>query len=404
MKRSAAELSNESGAPPGGGAAAAVAHEQAMAALGLGLPPPLVLAKMYRDESIRDIVRLCAVNRQLNATVCGAGARHREFWRLWGDEQRAKDGMAQAKTDFVRDAKDGQARLLEYAYLAGVDTRDILIAALEQVHKQYSAGIRNIQVTELLLEDPNLSEIAEAKTLLSTIVKSGIDANDSQLVALVVRNPSFELTHDVVNRAVYFLYPLGVFVRHPQFARIYADEGLYRQIVSLAIQNSHNDVRELIDYGTAPLRIVDENPNTDYAAGSLASGPLAVAIQFREFDLFKYMLDSGRAGDPQEILDLVAQVPTFESSTMNDMNSVYEIVQLLLQRGADVNGSTRRDRRTPLHTAARYGNVAATYALIKAGADVNALDRRGRTPIDYIGPNYLAEYQAVRRMLRRENA
>jgi len=38
---------------------------------------------------------------------------------------------------------------------------------------------------------------------------------------------------------------------------------------------------------------------------------------------------------------------------------------------------------TPLHCAASYGRAEVVAALLAAGADVNAVDRHGRTPLRY---------------------
>jgi glutaminase len=59
-------------------------------------------------------------------------------------------------------------------------------------------------------------------------------------------------------------------------------------------------------------------------------------------------------------------------------------IQRLLVRGADVNASDY-DGRTPLHLAASEGRLDAVNALIKLGAHPFSVDRWGNTPADDAG-------------------
>jgi peptidoglycan/LPS O-acetylase OafA/YrhL len=58
-----------------------------------------------------------------------------------------------------------------------------------------------------------------------------------------------------------------------------------------------------------------------------------------------------------------------------------EAMQLLIDRGADVNGKNK-DGSTPLHGAAFLGRVNAAELLIKKGADVEARNVRREVPLD----------------------
>ncbi len=57
------------------------------------------------------------------------------------------------------------------------------------------------------------------------------------------------------------------------------------------------------------------------------------------------------------------------------------VVHALVQAGADVNAADGVQRCTPLHMAARRGNVQIAKALLECGADVKARDKRGDTPL-----------------------
>src|SRR5262249_44467258 len=59
-----------------------------------------------------------------------------------------------------------------------------------------------------------------------------------------------------------------------------------------------------------------------------------------------------------------------------------KLVKLLIDRGADVNRHDGREKETPLHYAARYGNVELAKLLLEAKADPTAKEFHEKTPLD----------------------
>jgi peptidoglycan/LPS O-acetylase OafA/YrhL len=58
-----------------------------------------------------------------------------------------------------------------------------------------------------------------------------------------------------------------------------------------------------------------------------------------------------------------------------------EVIEYLLEAGADPS-ARYRDRNTALHTAAFFGRAEAAASLVEAGADLNARNIYGETPLD----------------------
>jgi len=68
-----------------------------------------------------------------------------------------------------------------------------------------------------------------------------------------------------------------------------------------------------------------------------------------------------------------------------------EIAELLLDKGTDVNAKGGPVGRTPLHEAALRGHKEIAELLIANGADVNAKDNYGATPLDWAIDDEIAD-------------
>ena len=73
-----------------------------------------------------------------------------------------------------------------------------------------------------------------------------------------------------------------------------------------------------------------------------------------------------------------------------------ETARLLIGRGADVN-ARNKSGDTPLHTAAWRGNMEVAKLLLGEGALINAKDSQNRTPLDAA---VKAKYKAMIDLLR----
>lgn len=72
-----------------------------------------------------------------------------------------------------------------------------------------------------------------------------------------------------------------------------------------------------------------------------------------------------------------------------------EIVETLIKAGANVN-ATARKQVSPLHEAVRMGNVGVAKLLLKNGANTQAKDHEGKTPLEWAGnPSRAQEFERL---------
>ncbi len=63
-------------------------------------------------------------------------------------------------------------------------------------------------------------------------------------------------------------------------------------------------------------------------------------------------------------------------------NNIF-MIELLLEKGKDVNDVTRKSGFTPLMAAVCYGRYDIFRVLLEAGADTSAVERKGMTALDF---------------------
>ncbi|KAG4440044.1 hypothetical protein IFR05_004494 [Cadophora sp. M221] len=99
------------------------------------------------------------------------------------------------------------------------------------------------------------------------------------------------------------------------------------------------------------------------------STPLGLAAARGDIAMASWLLDSGAKINR---VDKNSESPLFLSIQEPESNQHVYMAEMLLRRGADVNGSRRfgPSPRNPLHEAARKGNLKAVVLLLQYGAEI----------------------------------
>ncbi len=85
--------------------------------------------------------------------------------------------------------------------------------------------------------------------------------------------------------------------------------------------------------------------------------------------------------DP-DTLDSGGHSPLYRAASTSNDDAGAAVVEELVRAGATVDLCAGVNKSTPLHQAARFGNVRVANALLAAGANRSAKDKKGLTPLN----------------------
>jgi ankyrin repeat protein len=166
-------------------------------------------------------------------------------------------------------------------------------------------------------------------------------------------------------------------------------------------QSAHNNslLHQAAEYGQIQVVkcLIDRGAQVD-AKGSYDQTPFWEAILNGHLDVAQFLLDKGAEIDSGShnggtVLHYVCEYNT-------DPVPNHKLAQWLLDHGARVDAVDNRGD-SPLHKSAWKGHVASATVLISAGANVNAKNKKGMTPLDHA----LNQQQTqIERMLRNHDA
>lgn len=80
---------------------------------------------------------------------------------------------------------------------------------------------------------------------------------------------------------------------------------------------------------------------------------------------------------------LLCALATLDRNKMSEIAKLEQIVDLLLERGADVNAQNKEQLQIPLHFAAHHGAHQLVSKLLKHNADISIKDKSGFTALHH---------------------
>jgi uncharacterized protein len=199
----------------------------------------------------------------------------------------------------------------------------------------------------------------------------------------------------------------AIFNGHLDFARMLVDKGANINDGSLYILiDQRNTIpqrgdgetvagltRLVLDHGADPNLAFNNGkvpPRVTYPAiryGPIAQGSTALlaAARAQDVELMRMLLDKhadpNKATAVDRFTPLMAVLAGGGRRRGARASNPMPAIQLLLERGADVNAVNSRGM-SAMHYAARTGNDAAVQLLAERGARLDGKDRLGRTPED----------------------
>ena len=133
-----------------------------------------------------------------------------------------------------------------------------------------------------------------------------------------------------------------------------------------------------------PLEKLSQQINADPSLLGLSSAGhslLRHAVSRWDAPRVKLLLESGASATTEEPLGhgLLYRVANAGVPGLEEQGSA--IAEMLIHYGADINKPSGPGKSTPIHLAARRGHVLLAKTLVKAGANIEARDTKGETPL-----------------------
>ena len=149
------------------------------------------------------------------------------------------------------------------------------------------------------------------------------------------------------------------------------DRALWATLLALMIESGHDALRTYVraTLGATPALVQERYSGHTLLHEASAAGDVSTMVLLL------------RLGADPNGLDLGGHAPLYWAANACLRGDGEQVVRTLVAAGASVDAAAGVTRCTALHLAARRGNAAVAAALLDCGADIEARDCRGATPL-----------------------
>ena len=156
--------------------------------------------------------------------------------------------------------------------------------------------------------------------------------------------------------------------KHPQEVNV--DAGRYVRPLVAALAGGHFQTADLLHHNGADLCV----------QGQYGKNPLHAAATSRNFEVIRILVEY----DPGCVhaRTIYKSTPLHWASSIGDNSNDGSVARFLLEHGADINAQNRQGL-TPLHWASNSGTPEVVRVLLEHGADVEVKDDTGRTALHW---------------------
>ena len=223
---------------------------------------------------------------------------------------------------------------------------------------------------------------------------NAVDSDGNNALTLAILNTHYDLTQMLIDRgadvniaakngrtALYSAVEMHDVDWSPRPAHKEIDKTTSMDIIRALVDHKANVNAQL----TAPAPI--EKHAQDMGDKTLGAGttPFKRAARSADVALMHYLLDKGAdpklVGKDNQTALMVAAGVAWNDHIRGTEAEALEAVKLCASLGLDINAATDKGE-TALHGAAQRGADAITKFLVEKGANVNARNKRGFTPLD----------------------